>query len=37
MAAAGRDRFDALEAKGLLRVEGDRQLADEVLSDLRVV
>jgi len=37
MAAAGRDRFDALEAKGMLRVEGDRLLADEVLSDLRVV
>jgi hypothetical protein len=37
MAAAGRDRFETLEANGLLQVEGERQLADDFLSDLLVV
>ena len=37
MAAAGRDRFEDLEAKGVVVVEGDRALADEFLSGLLVV
>ena len=37
MAAAGRDRFDDLRSKGVLKVEGDQALGGEFLSGLLVV
>jgi uncharacterized protein (TIGR03083 family) len=37
MAAAGRDRFEDLKTNGLLKVDGDETLADELLGSLRVV
>jgi uncharacterized protein (TIGR03083 family) len=37
MAAAGRDRFQDLQAKDALHVDGDEKLADEFLSGLLVV
>lgn len=37
MATAGRDRFTDLEARGVLTVEGDEDLAQRFLSKLRIV
>ena len=37
MAAAGRDRFSDLMAGGALGVEGDRELAEAFLGELRIV
>jgi uncharacterized protein (TIGR03083 family) len=37
MAAAGRDQFEELRARGSLHVEGDDQLASEFLTDLLIV
>lgn len=37
MATAGRDRFDDLESRGTLTIEGDAELALRFLSKLRIV
>jgi uncharacterized protein (TIGR03083 family) len=37
MAAAGRDRFDDLRTNGLLKVDGNEELAGELLGKLRIV
>ena len=37
MAAAGRDRFDQLQERGLLKIEGDEALARGLLEKLRIV
>jgi uncharacterized protein (TIGR03083 family) len=37
MAAAGRGRFEDLRGSGVLQVQGDQQLATDVLSDLLIV
>jgi uncharacterized protein (TIGR03083 family) len=37
MAAAGRDRFEDLKTNGVLKIDGDEALADELLAQLRIV
>jgi hypothetical protein len=37
MAAAGRDRFEDLKTNGVLKIDGDEDLADELLAKLRIV
>ena len=37
MAAAGRDRFEALASSGILSIEGDQDLAWTFLSRIRIV
>ncbi len=37
MAAAGRDQFDELQERGLLKIEGDEALARRLLEKLRIV
>jgi uncharacterized protein (TIGR03083 family) len=37
MAAAGRDSFEDLRSKGIIRVEGDEEVATRLLSKLRIV
>jgi hypothetical protein len=37
MAASGRDSFDDLMARGVLKIEGDQALGREFVSKLRIV